>query len=233
MLKKKDSTLSQTAGRRTQIGKLCLHLYKAHSGRERRAHNNSVITIASGCKQLVTRQPLSPIADATQKTNSKYTQETMKHISDIAKMVAVAVLLLTTCSLAQAAYIYRGNSTYSSDILYTYDGRYLYRGRSTYSSDILYTYYRGHVYHGRSTYSSDIVCTWDLRYVYRGNSTYSSDIVCTWDGRYLYRGRSTYSSDIVYTYCNGHVYQGRSTYSSDIVCTTDGHIPIPLLMLIM
>ena len=79
----------------------------------------------------------------------------------------------------------------------------------------------------------DIVCTWDLRYVYRGNSTYSSDIVCTWDGRYLYRGRSTYSSDIVYTYCNGHVYQGRSTYSSDIVCTTDGHIPIPLLMLIM
>ena len=97
----------------------------------------------------------------------------MKHISDIAKMVAVAVLLLTTCSLAQA------------------------------------------------------------RYVYRGNSTYSSDIVCTWDGRYLYRGRSTYSSDIVYTYCNGHVYQGRSTYSSDIVCTTDGHIPIPLLMLIM
>lgn len=86
----------------------------------------------------------------------------MKHISDIAKkMVAVAVLLLTTCSLAQAAYIYRGNSTYSSDILYTYDGLYLYRGRSTYSSDILYTYYRGHVYHGRSTYSSDIVCTTD------------------------------------------------------------------------
>ena len=46
----------------------------------------------------------------------------MKHISDIAKMVAVAVLLLTTCSLAQAAYIYRGNSTYSSDIVCTTDG---------------------------------------------------------------------------------------------------------------
>ena len=73
MLKKKDSTLSQTAGRRTQIGKFCLHLYKARSGRELRAHNNSVIIIASGCKQLVTRQPLSPIADAKQKSNSKYT----------------------------------------------------------------------------------------------------------------------------------------------------------------
>lgn len=75
MLKKKDSTLSQTAGRRTQIGKFCLHLYKARSGRERRAHNNSVIIIASGCKQLVTRHPLSPIADATP---SKKTPNTSK-----------------------------------------------------------------------------------------------------------------------------------------------------------
>ena len=36
--------------------------------------------------------------------------------------------------------LFRGNSTYSSNILYTFDGRHLYRGRSTYSSDILCTF---------------------------------------------------------------------------------------------
>ena len=36
-------------------------------------------------------------------------------------------------------YIYRGNSTYSGDILYTVSGEYIYRGRSSYSGDILYT----------------------------------------------------------------------------------------------
>ena len=76
MLKKKDSTLSQTASRRTQIGKFCLHLYKARSGRERRAHNNSVIIIASSCKQLVTRHPspLSPMQSKKQTPNTSKRQ---------------------------------------------------------------------------------------------------------------------------------------------------------------
>lgn len=36
--------------------------------------------------------------------------------------------------------LYRGNSTYSSNILYTFKGKHLYQGDSTYSSNILYTY---------------------------------------------------------------------------------------------
>ncbi len=34
----------------------------------------------------------------------------------------------------------QGNSTYSSDILFTVQGGHIYRGRSTYTSDILYTF---------------------------------------------------------------------------------------------
>ena len=29
------------------------------------------------------------------------------------------------------------------------------------------------------------------------------------------------------------IYKGRSTYSSDIVCTIDGHIPIPVLVMLL
>lgn len=45
---------------------------------------------------------------------------------------------LNTSLMAQTN-IYKGQSTYSFDILYTWDGRHLYKGRSTYSFDILYT----------------------------------------------------------------------------------------------
>jgi hypothetical protein len=36
-------------------------------------------------------------------------------------------------------YVYKGRSSYSSDIIMTYDGKYLYKGRSNYSSDIIAT----------------------------------------------------------------------------------------------
>ena len=35
---------------------------------------------------------------------------------------------------------YSGNSSYSSDIRYSWDGKYLYRGNSSYTSDILMTF---------------------------------------------------------------------------------------------
>lgn len=46
----------------------------------------------------------------------------MKHLPSLTKIVAAAILLLATCNLAQAAHVYRGNSTYSSDIVCTTDG---------------------------------------------------------------------------------------------------------------
>lgn len=92
--------------------------------------------------------------------------------------IIVAIVAMTPSASADVN-IFRGASTYRSDILYTWDGRHIYGGVSTYRSDILYT--------------------WDGRHLYRGASTYSSDILYTWDGRHLYRGASTYRSDILIT----------------------------------
>ena len=56
------------------------------------------------------------------------------------RLIAIILILLgTATAFAQKSHICRGNSTYSSDVLYTWDGRYLYQGISTYSSDILLT----------------------------------------------------------------------------------------------
>lgn len=54
------------------------------------------------------------------------------------RTLLLALLLVPLLAVAQSR-IYKGSSTYSSDILYTFDGKYLYRGSSTYRSDILYT----------------------------------------------------------------------------------------------
>ena len=55
------------------------------------------------------------------------------------RLIFILLALLPLCVFAQSK-IYRGNSTYSSNVLYTWDGEHLYRGNSTYSSNILYTW---------------------------------------------------------------------------------------------
>ena len=75
-------------------------------------------------------------------------------------LILLIVALAPMCCMAAAMHIYRGNSTYTSDILFTWDGRYLYVGNSTYTSDILCTITNGHLYRGRSTYTSDILLTY-------------------------------------------------------------------------
>lgn len=137
------------------------------------------------------------------------------------------LLIAFTFSVAVAqSRIYRGNSTYSSDILYSCDGRYLYKGNSGYSSDILFTFDGKYLYDGKSTYSSDVLLAFDGRYIYAGRSSYNSDVLFTFDGKYLYKGRSTYSSDILLTFDGKHVYKGLSTYSSDILFTLKGIVPL-------
>lgn len=55
-------------------------------------------------------------------------------------LLSLFIIAFFSTIMAQGStHLYRGRSSYSSDILYTWDGRYLYRGNSTYSSDILYT----------------------------------------------------------------------------------------------
>ena len=69
----------------------------------------------------------------------------MKRIS-----IFITFILFTTI-MAANSYIYKGRSSYSSDILYTCDGKYLYKGRSSYSSDIILSFDGKYVYKGRSS----------------------------------------------------------------------------------
>ena len=76
------------------------------------------------------------------------------------KALILLVAMIAMAMQAQAAsHIYRGNSTYTSNIIATWDGKYIYEGRSTYISDIMNTVTGKHVYRGRSTYNSDILYT--------------------------------------------------------------------------
>ena len=57
----------------------------------------------------------------------------MKRIGSI-----ILTILMSICSMAQTQ-LFRGKSSYTSDILYTVQNGYVYRGRSNYTSDILYS----------------------------------------------------------------------------------------------
>ena len=48
--------------------------------------------------------------------------------------------LLVLMQLVSMSHIYQGNSTYTNDVLYSYDDEFLYKGKSSYRSDILYTF---------------------------------------------------------------------------------------------
>jgi len=54
------------------------------------------------------------------------------------KLTLLMSLFVSIAAMGQAKY-FKGNSTYSSDILYTWDGKKVYKGKSTYTSDILST----------------------------------------------------------------------------------------------
>ena len=50
-----------------------------------------------------------------------------------------ALLTLISLTAMSQVHIYHGAYTYSSEILYTWDGKHLYRGPYAYSSEILFT----------------------------------------------------------------------------------------------
>ena len=109
----------------------------------------------------------------------------------------------------------------------------IYKGKSTYSGDIIVTWNGKYPYQGKSTYPGDIMITWDGKYLYKGKSTYPGDILVTWEGEYLYKGKSNYSGDILYTMNGKYLYQGKSTYSGDILYALDGSISVPILISII
>ena len=72
------------------------------------------------------------------------------------RLLFILFALLPMLAAAQSK-MYRGNSTYSGNILYTFDGKHLYKGNSTYSGNIIYTFDGKHLYKGNSTYSGNII----------------------------------------------------------------------------
>ena len=54
-------------------------------------------------------------------------------------LLAIGSGALWAAAQSGDVHIYKGRSTYSGNVLYTFDGRYVYKGRGTYSGNILYT----------------------------------------------------------------------------------------------
>ena len=121
--------------------------------------------------------------------------------------------------------IFKGNSHYSSDILFSVSKGKIYKGRSPYSSDVVCTVDGDKIRKGNSPYSSDILFTIKGDNIYKGRSSYSSDIVANFRGDKLHRGTSPYSSDILVNIGDdGKIYSGRSRYSSDVIASCMGGI---------
>ena len=57
--------------------------------------------------------------------------------------------------------------------------QYIYKGNTTYKTDIIANVSNGYIYKGDTKYQSNIVANFDGKYLYKGNSRYKSDIICT------------------------------------------------------
>lgn len=107
-------------------------------------------------------------------------------------LLGVIILSVTPVSaqeMNQIAHVYRGESTWQSDILWTWNGKHLYRGDSQWHSDILYTWDGKHLYKGDSMWYSD---TSILGMV----STYIGEIVHGVVIFYIHGMENTYSREI-------------------------------------
>jgi hypothetical protein len=58
----------------------------------------------------------------------------------------------------------------------------VYRGESKFSSDLIYTIDEGKVYRGNTTFSTNCILTLDDNKIYMGDSNFSSDILFTITG---------------------------------------------------
>lgn len=73
------------------------------------------------------------------------------------KKYLLILLSIFSINLMANTYIYKGTSSYHSDIRFTWDGKYLYKGTSQYRSDVILSYDGENIYKGTSTYRSDIL----------------------------------------------------------------------------
>ncbi len=102
------------------------------------------------------------------------------------------------CSLTQEC-IMPGHSTFKSDAALTVHESKIYKGYSTSTFDVLYTFDDGMLYAGSASLLSDVVCTVKNGKVYRGKSTFALDCLYTYDvasGK-IFKGSGTFALDAV------------------------------------
>ena len=97
------------------------------------------------------------------------------------KIFMISLPFLLSASSSEVK-IYKGTSSYTSDILYTVRDKKVYDRTSSYSSDVIFTIRDGKAYKGNSSYTSDVAYTLRNGRVYKGTSSWSSDIVAHFDG---------------------------------------------------
>lgn len=115
--------------------------------------------------------------------------------------------------------IYLGNT---STIIATWDGKYLYEGNSTYKSSVIYKIENKQIY----TPNNKIVATFDNNRLYIGTSKYRSSIIYNINKNILFLKDSNYRKDIIANFTNIEIYKGTSNYRSDVLCRYSGDIPI-------
>ena len=142
------------------------------------------------------------------------------------QFILLATMLLTFSLVNAQTKVYKGTSSYSSDVICNLNNSKVYKKTSSYSSDVICNVSGSKVYKGTSSYSSDVLYNVSDGKVYKGTSSYSSDIVMTIKDGKIYKGTSTYSSDVIATIKDGKVYTGNSSYSSDIQFSIDGNVTI-------
>lgn len=115
--------------------------------------------------------------------------------------------------------IYLGNT---SNIVATWDGKYLYEGNSTYKSSIIYKIENNNIY----TTNNKIVATFDNNKLYIGTSKYRSSIIYKLNKNILFLKDSNYRKDIIANFTNREIYKGNSNYRSNVLCRYSSDIPI-------
>ena len=101
------------------------------------------------------------------------------------KALFTALLLLLPFAVRGAAAevrVYKGTSSFTSDVICTVRDGKVYKGTSDFQRDLLFTIRDGKIYKGTSTFTSDILATVRDGKVYEGTSSFQRDVLFTMDG---------------------------------------------------
>jgi hypothetical protein len=155
------------------------------------------------------------------------TEKNSVSLNRMKKSILFFFLILTiSCAVTAQVKVYKGTSSYTSDVICTVEDGNVYKKTSSYTSDILCHVAKNRVYKGNSNYTGDVIYTVADGKVYKGTSSYTSDIEFTIKDGKVFKGTSSYTSDILATIEDGRVYSGTSSYTSDIQFTIHGNLTI-------